>query len=475
MSNLGDLVSEACARHRARTALVDDGESLSYGALLTGADAIARALRSQGASDDEPVLVAVSNRARDLAGLLGVWRAGAVAIPVHRASVDASAAALAERTGARLAVNTRADLPAPAALHGAAPVAQLDRPAPAHRPLLDRAALVVFTSGSTGAPKGVVLAHERYAAKLEMIDRVVRYGERERVLLVLQLTFSYGQWVALLTLLRGGTVYLHERFRADAVLGALARNAITRTAIVPTMARALVQRAAESEAPPFAGFVQCGGETLPASLGHALRRTWPDAALWDGYGLTETNTCDFVVPADEYDEGAGSIGRPTPGVAYRITQPEGELQIRTPTIMRGYLDDPVQTAAAFADGWFRTGDLAQVRPDGRVALIGRAKEIINRAGNKVSPLEVEAVFLDHPDVREALAAGARDEERGEAIHLCVVPRPGAEPDLDGLRDWARARLDRFKLPDHLHLRTALPLGSTGKADRRALRRMVEAG
>ena len=454
---------------------MDGEESLSYDALLASADAIARELRTHGVSDDEPVLVAISNRARDLAGLLGVWRAGAVAIPVHRASVDASASALAERTGARFVVNARADLPVPAALRGATPVARLDRPAPSPRPLLDGAALVVFTSGSTGAPKGVVLAHERYAAKLESIDRVARFGERERVLLVLQLTFSYGQWVALLTLLRGGTVYLHERFRADEALFALAQHAITRTAIVPTMARALLQRAPETAAPAFAGIVHCGGETLPAALGRALRRSWPDAALWDGYGLTETNTCDFFLPADEYDRGAGTIGRPAPGIAYRLAEPDGELQIKTPTIMRGYLDDPNQTAAAFADGWFRTGDLAHATADGRVALKGRAKEIINRAGNKISPLEVEAVFLEHPDVGAALAAGAQDAERGEAIHLCVVPRPGAELDLAGLRDWASTRLDRFKLPDHVHVRAELPLGPTGKADRRALRRMIEHG
>ena len=475
MPNLGELLTEACTRYRGRVALADADESLSYDALLTSADAIARELRTQGVSNDEPVPVAISNRARDLAGLLGVWRAGAVAIPVHRASVDASACALVERTGARFVVNTRADLAVPAALRGTTPVARLDQPAPPHRPLLGGAALVVFTSGSTGAPKGVVLAHERYAAKLELIDQVARFGEHEQVLLVLQLTFSYGQWVALLTLVRGGTVYLHERFHAHAVLQAIAQHAITRTAIVPTMARALLQLAPETEAPAFDGIVHCGGETLPAPLGHALHRFWPDAALWDGYGLTETNTCDFFVPADEYDQGAGTIGRPAPGITYRLAEPDGELQIKTPTIMRGYLDDADQTAAAFADGWFRTGDLARVTADGRVALNGRAKEIINRAGNKVSPLEVEAVFLEHPDVGAALAAGARDEKCGEAIHLCVVPRPGAELDLVGLRDWARTRLDRFKLPDHLHLRAELPLGPTGKADRRALRRMIETG
>jgi acyl-CoA synthetase (AMP-forming)/AMP-acid ligase II len=143
--------------------------------------------------------------------------------------------------------------------------------------------------------------------------------------------------------------------------------------------------------------------------------------------------------------------------------------------MLGYLDAPEATAAAFDGGWFRTGDLARERPDGRIELVGRAKDLILRAGNKISPLELERVFAEHRDVAAVLATGAPDGAKGEAIHLLVVPREGAELERQRLVDWARERLDRYKLPDHVHVATELPLGRSGKADRGALRRLLEAG
>jgi long-chain acyl-CoA synthetase len=224
----------------------------------------------------------------------------------------------------------------------------------------------------------------------------------------------------------------------------------------------------------YRGTIISGGEVLPITLGRGLRSVWPNAALWDVYGLTETNTSDFVVTPDQYDEAAGTIGRPGPNVAYRIAS-DGELQIRSPYIMRGYLDAPDLTEAAFVDGWFRTGDLARVHEDGLVELVGRIKEIIVRGGNKISPLEVERAFLRHHDILAALATGVRDEIRGEAVHLLVVPQPGAELNEQALLDWAKEHLELYKLPDRIYVGGEIPVGRTGKADRSALTQLVESG
>lgn len=145
----------------------------------------------------------------------------------------------------------------------------------------------------------------------------------------------------------------------------------------------------------------------------------------------------------------------------------GELRIRTRFLMTGYLDDPEATGAAVVNGWLRTGDLATVRADGRLQLAGRAGTLISRGGTKVSPLEVEAVYAEHPAVAIALCTGVSDEVLGERIHLLVVRHPGVEVSATDLRAWGRGRVEPFKVPDVVHLVDEVPLGSTGKADRRA--------
>jgi acyl-CoA synthetase (AMP-forming)/AMP-acid ligase II len=465
---LAQRLDAALARFGTDIAARDTAGDHSFADLDRRAAATAAALA--GLTPHEPVIVQVANRAVDLAAFLGVWRAGGVVVPAHRAMPAAVLADLVATTGARVAVD------------GADVRALAERP-PQARPLLDGAAFVIFTSGSTGRPKGVVLSHDAFAAKLEAIDGWLGLDRTTRLLLVLQITFSFGIWNALLTLLRGGLLVLEEKFDAAGTAARLRAEAITVTALVPTMLRALAARHDAALAPTVRQ-VLTGGEPLNTGLTAPVARLFPGAELLDIYGLTETSTCDLLLESAGGRRDPAVLGQPTEGVACRIADPAGdpvadgavgELLLRTRFIMRGYLDDAAATRAAFHGDWFRTGDLARRDPDGRVRLAGRAKELISRGANKISPLEIEQAMQRHPGVAAALATGVPDPIMGERIHLLVLPRPGARLDDADLRAWAADHLERFKRPDAIHHGTELPVGRTGKADRGALRQLIVEG
>ena len=224
-----------------------------------------------------------------------------------------------------------------------------------------------------------------------------------------------------------------------------------------------------------------GGEPFGRLLSTRLQGLMPDVRVVDIYGLTETCSSDFFLTAEERETFAETIGRPGPGVRFRIaddqgrelpTNVAGELQIRTPFIMNGYLDEPDQTRTAFTDGYFRTGDLARARADGRVELAGRIKDLIYRGGAKVSPLELDHILTQHPAIAAALTTGVPDPIMGERIHALVVPRANAAIGEKELREWIAGRIEKFKWPDVYHFGTELPAGRTGKVDRNALREQV---
>ena len=465
---------ESCRARPDRPALDDGAESFAYAGLEAGAEALAGELRAAGLLPHEPVAVAVSNRARDVIALLAVWLAGGVAVPVHRGAVESSAARTLDMIGARIVVNANPELAAPPSLRVAAAVRRLDRKPPPPRSLLEGAGFILFSSGTTGEPKAMVVGHRRFSAKLDQIDGEIGFEDGTRSLLPLQLNFAFAQWVAQITLRHGGTLHLRQRFDPARLLRDLAGGGIDRAPFVPTMLRAMLAELGEARH-PWAGHMMSGGEVLPAALVRRLRRAWPDMRLWDVYGMTECGTGDFYVRPEDYEAAAGSIGRPGKGIEYRLTA-EGELALRSPYHMLGYLDAPELTAGSYdGEGYFLTGDLARERPDGLVELVGRAKELIVRGGAKISPLELERLYLDHPDVGGALATGVSDERLGEAIHVLIVPRPGAAPAADELRAWAEGRIDPYKRPDAVHVGDALPTGRTGKADRRVLRQQIERG
>jgi long-chain acyl-CoA synthetase len=465
---LAELLVDGFRGRHARIA-DPDGAARSSAAILGLARRTAAALTTGGVRPAEPVHLTIANRPADLGALLGVWLAGAVAVPVHRAAPPAASDRLRRATGARFALDAGA-------------LAVIADAPPRPRDLLTGAALVLFTSGSTGQPKGVVLGHARFAGKLAVLGRLLALRPGDVVVVPLQLTFVFGLWVSLLAVLAGARLVLVPRFAPEPV-GALLDSGATVLAAVPSMLRLLA--AARAPAAPALRMILTGGEALGTALPEALGAAWPDAGLFDLYGLTETGSCDFCLKPADQPQGVGTIGAPTEQVAFRLADENGaavapgatgELQIATPFGMQGYLDDPALTAASFRAGFLRTGDLARLRADGRLELVGRIKEIVSRGGNKIAPAEIENLFAGHPEVIGALCTGVPDERLGQALHVMLVPRPGSLIGADALRRWAAERLERYKLPDGIHLAEALPVGPTGKADRGALaRRITQAG
>ena len=481
---LGQALALACRQFGDATALQGPAGVLPYHTLAAHAAAVAAQLRSAGLQADEPVLVLVSNQPGDIAALLAVWWAGGVVVAVHRSTPSALLQGLQQRTGARLGL----DLPDGVA--AAAGLLRWGTAAPAARSLLTGAAFIIFTSGSTGLPKGVVLTHAAFHGKLLQIDRLLRFQPGDRTLLVLNLSFGFGLWVALLTLLRGGSLVMAPKFEAADFLQTLAQQRITQVGLVPTMMRVVLSDptlAPAIDAVTRQGDLRqilIGGELLGLSLAETLRQRFPHTALVDIYGLTETSTCDFFAFPVDYAQRPGCIGRPAPQVQQRIADARGqpvapgevgELQLRSPFLMAGYLDAPDLTAAAYQGDWFCTGDLARQHPDGLVELMGRQKDVISRGGNKLTPVEVEQALSAHPDVAAAMAVGMADALLGQRIHVLLVPRSGSQLCISELRQHLSGRLEKFKHPDVWHLADALPLGRTGKADRGVLVALIGSG
>ena len=480
MNNLGFILASACKRYGAAIAIEAAETKLTYEALLDRAMDVQRALAAQACRSDEPVHVLVSSHPADLAGFLGVWLAGGVVVPLHRTSPASVIGSVQGRSRARFTVDVaRSD--------GDIVTAIGDAPPP--RAQLERAAMIIFTSGSTGAPKGVVIGHEAFSGKLRAIDAMIHFRRNERTLQLLNITFSFGIWASLLTLIGGGTIVLPQKFVPALLLEQLRSEQIHRVGVVPTMLRAMLAVLAQgaegvtAECPALRQILT-GGEQLSEQLATQVARLFPDTDLVNIFGLTETSTCDFFQFPRDREANPHSLGLPSSNVQFRVVDELsapcgqgviGELQIRSPFLMNGYLDEPGLTQAAFSDGWFRTGDLAQLDAEGQVRLMGRSKELISRGGNKVTPMEVERALKQYEAVCDCMVVGAPDDILGERIHALIVPMSGCAIEADPLRAFLSSRLDRFKMPDFIYIADALPIGRTGKADRRELRNMISGG
>jgi malonyl-CoA/methylmalonyl-CoA synthetase len=336
---------------------------------------------------------------------------------------------------------------------------------PDHEPaVLDKAApgdpaLIGYTSGTTGSPKGAVLSHANLLAGSASVGLAWRWTAADRLVLALPLFHVHGLCVGLHgTLLAGASAVLLPRFEVDAVLDAAREHRATMFFGVPTMYHRLAQSPRAGEVARLRLCVS-GSAPLPADLHRALAERGGQQVL-ERYGMTET----LMLVSNPYDgeRRPGSVGFPLPGVELRLSDgEEGEIQVRGPNVFGGYWERPQATTGSFTDGWFGTGDLASVDPDGYVRILGRSKELIISGGLNVYPREVEEVLLTHPDVAEVAVVGTPSEEWGEVVTAFVVPA-GDHRTAEPLLAFAAEHLAPFKRPRLVHFINSLPRNALGK-------------
>jgi long-chain acyl-CoA synthetase len=495
------LLERNVARFSGRTALREldagtlaEGRSLTYEALWRAVRGVATGLAARGVAGGARVGLCLPNGADLVTGYYATWLAGGVVVPANPAAregelaeqlgdaevglVVGAAGSAAQRAAAGLGVGF-VDLDAFRGMTSLPPA----EPAPC-APGED-VAVILYTGGTTGTPKGAMLSHSNIVVNtIQFADWYGFVPGDETSVAAIPMYHSGGMsGVMNVPLFAGATLLVFARFAAAAVARAVTRYRVTRLFGVPTMFIALLDDA-EGRRADYAALRACrtNAAPLPPPVKAAFDGLVGREVLVEGYGLTETSPLTHANPVG----GArpGSIGIPLPDTDARIVDERGtdaapggtgELLIRGPQVMLGYWKRPAETARAVQDGWLRTGDIARMDDDGYFRIVDRSKDVINTAGFKVWPREVEETLYRHAAVKQVAVIGVADDYRGEAVKAFVVLKDGLAPSAQELIEFCRERLTAYKVPRLLEFRSTLPMTTTGKLLRRELRREVSVG
>jgi long-chain acyl-CoA synthetase len=494
VANLISVLDRAAAERPSHPAVRMDDLVLSYSELREAAGRVTSLLSSLGVAPGDRVGIMLPNVPAFPMAFYGTLAAGAVVVPMNPLLKSREVTFYLDDSGAKVlfAWYAAAGEAAKGAAAAGAQLVTVDEPDMnsllaslfALHTWADRAddddAVILYTSGTTGQPKGAELTHANLTRNAEITaETLLNATPGDVVMGCLPLFHVFGLTCGLnATVVGGATLTLLPRFDGAKALHIIARDQVTIFEGVPTMYAAMLHSPAAADA-DTSSLRTCisGGAAMPVEILHAFEKTF-GCIILEGYGLSETSpVASFNHP--DAERKPGSIGTPVTGVEMRVVDANGadvppgevgEIAIRGHNVMKGYWNKPEATAEAIPDGWFRTGDLARVDEDGYFFIVDRKKEMIIRGGYNVYPREIEEVLYEHPAVAEAAVVGIPHDSLGEEVGAAVALKPGATATPEELQAYVKERVAAYKYPRHVWLQDELPKGPTGKILRREVRR-----
>jgi len=497
--NLASILAESARRSPDSPAVRLGEVELSYAELDDRSARLAALLAELGMSPGDRVGVMLPNVPEFPIAYYGVLRAGGIVVPMNVLLKEREIAFYLEDSGARLllawhgfAAEARAGAEAAGAELIEVEPAALAETLTGLEPLpgvagtaADDTAVILYTSGTTGKPKGAELTHRNLARNAEIVSQTTcEVGEGDIVLGALPLFHSFGQTVGMNASIRvGACLTLVPKFDPGEALATMQRDGVTHFYGVPTMFGALLHHP-EREGYDTSSLRTCitGGASMPVEVLRGFEDGF-GAIVLEGYGLSETSPVASSNHPDK-ERKAGSIGMPIEGVEMRVVDEDdgpveqgevGEIVIRGHNIMKGYWQHPDATEEAMRGGWFHSGDMARVDEEGYFYIVDRKKDLIIRGGYNVYPREVEEVLYEHPKIREAAVVGVPHDEWGEEIGAAVVLHEGEELSPEEVSSYVKERIAAYKYPRVVWFLADLPKGPTGKILKREIEAPARAG
>ena len=465
-----EMVLSGAERFGDAEAIVDGELRLTYTDLSERVRAAAGAYIEAGLNHGDRVAIWAPNSAEWIIAAFGLLTAGGTVVPVNTRFKETEAADIISRSGARLVLVEKGFLDREFTAPPGVPLIDiksdfLTSGTPAERKVSgDDIADIIFTSGTTGRPKGVMMPHAPTLRLYAEWNELAGTREGDRYLIVNPFFHIFGYKAGVIaSMIRGMTVYPFPVFDIERVLETVERERITVLPGAPTIYHELL--AAQQRGGHDLSSLRVavtGAADIPVELIRRIKEELPFQSIMTGYGLTEAGTITASRQGDSFEDIATTVGTPCDGFEMRIAD-DGEVLARGFAVMKGYFEDPKATADAIdADGWLHTGDLGTMDDAGRLKIIGRKKDMFIVGGFNAYPAEIEGFLMEHPAVAQAAVIGVPDERLGQVGKAFVVRRPGVDVTEDELIAWSRTRMANFKSPRFVAFLDALPLNATGK-------------